>query len=267
MVWFKKNILLLSLLVAFYSTPVLAQDSTDINAGSAAIESTAENIFKTKSSDDKPENFQVRSVERKKIDSLKKLEAFWYADSAFNTKKERSVLYIDPKVRKQTPQKKSENEQDVSSERTSWLNTNVFLLILVLALAAIIFFLIKNNVVGKKRPQPSALAEQPEETENIFDINYQNEIEKAIASGNYRFATRLMFLRLLKRLAENNIIQYKQERTNLDYLLQLSSSKYYNDFFRLTRNYEYVWYGKFDPSPGVFSTIRNEFENFDNRIN
>ena len=261
---------MLFLLIAFYSRPAFTQDSTDVDPGSVPIESSGGDIFKTKTDNDKEENFRVRSVGKQQVDSLKKLEAFWYADSSFHTKKETGVSYGSSgssKGRKQTVQKNDENEKDASFEKTSWLNTNVFLIILVLALAAIIFFLIKNNIVGKNRGQTSAVAEEPEESENIFDINYQKEIGNAIANGNYRLATRLMFLRLLKQLAEKNIIQYKQERTNLDYLLQLGSSKYYTDFFRLTRNYEYVWYGKFDPSPESFGIIRNQFENFDNRIN
>ena len=75
-----------------------------------------------------------------------------------------------------------------------------------------------------------------------------------------------MFLRILKNLSDKKIIQYKQDRTNFDYLLQLHSTKYYADFFRLTRNYEYSWYGQFDIEPEKFSIIKNDFENFDRNL-
>ena len=65
---------------------------------------------------------------------------------------------------------------------------------------------------------------QTKETENIFEINFQQEIDKAVQAGNYRLAVRLLFLRLLKNLAEKNIIQYQQDRTNFDYLMQLGNS-------------------------------------------
>lgn len=273
MISVKKNIFL-AVLLAFFSTEAFAQDPPPAEADSLSIETTVSVLFKTKSENEKPENFRVRSVDRQKIDSLKKLDAFWYADSAFGNKNQKIILSSDSTGKRQSMQKRQSirenergNEEDISIRKTGWLNTNIFLIVLLLALGVIIFFLIKNNIVGRKMVSPTAEGEQPGEAENIFDINYQKEIDKAIAEKNYRLATRLMFLRVLKVLATQSIIQYKQDRTNLDYLVQLHSSKYYNEFFRLTRNYEYVWYGKFDLSPEAFSIIRNEFENFDSRLN
>ena len=101
------------------------------------------------------------------------------------------------------------------------------------------------------------------ETDNIFEINYQKEIDKAVSKGNYRFAVRLMFLQLLKNLSDKQVIHYRQDSTNFDYLLQLHQTRHYQDFFRLTRNYEYSWYGQFDIDPDTFSLIRKDFENFD----
>jgi hypothetical protein len=75
-----------------------------------------------------------------------------------------------------------------------------------------------------------------------------------------------MFLRLLKSLADKNIIQYKPDRTDFDYLMQLHSTGYYDDFFRLTRNYEYSWYGQFDIDHERFSVMRKDFDNFDNKL-
>ena len=64
-----------------------------------------------------------------------------------------------------------------------------------------------------------------------------------------------MYLRLLKKMSEQKIIQYTQDRTNFDYLLQLHSTQYYNEFFRLTRNYEFTWYGQFEVDETVFRSF------------
>jgi hypothetical protein len=98
--------------------------------------------------------------------------------------------------------------------------------------------------------------------EDIFAINYQKEIDKAAAAKNYRLAIRLMFLRLLKTMSEQNVIQYKQDRTNFDYLTQLMNTRLYNDFFRITRNYEYVWYGKLSVSDETYAVIKKDFDQF-----
>jgi len=138
-------------------------------------------------------------------------------------------------------------------------------IIVVIFLAVLGWYLFRNNIISKKQTVFNEKREEISE-ENIFDIKYEREIEKAIRASDYRLATRLMFLRLLKDLSRKNIIQYKQERTNFDYLSQLYSTGYYNDFLRLARNYEYAWYGKFDISTESFSIIKNEFEKFDRRL-
>jgi hypothetical protein len=125
---------------------------------------------------------------------------------------------------------------------------------------------LQNNIVGRNQSITAEKIREDIASENIFDINYQREIEKAVNARDYRLAVRLMFLRLLKQLSQKKIIEYKQERTNFDYLSQLHSTGYYNDFFRLTRNYEYVWYGKFDVSRETFGVIKNQFENFDRKL-
>jgi len=194
------------------------------------------------------DTIELRQVPGSIIDSLKRDDAFWYADHVFA--------------------KKEVKEKDFKRRNLplQWMNMTTLLVIVVLFLGILAWYLLQNNIVGRNS---SVIAEKAnEETigENIFDINYQKEIEKAINGGDYRLAVRLMFLRLLKQLSQKRIIEYKQERTNFDYLSQLYSTGYYNDFFRLTRNYEYTWYGKFDVSRETFGIIKNEFENFDRKL-
>ena len=56
------------------------------------------------------------------------------------------------------------------------------------------------------------------------------------------------------------------ERTNSDYLAQLYNTSYYKNFFRLTRNFEYVWYGKFDISAEAFQMIQQDYKNLKEQV-
>ena len=62
------------------------------------------------------------------------------------------------------------------------------------------------------------------------------------------------------------MIQYKQEKTNLDYLMELSSKTWYTEFFRLTRHFEYSWYGQFDVVEDTYRVIANEFNQFEKKL-
>jgi hypothetical protein len=199
------------------------------------------------------------SIQQRKLsDSLvKKMQAdknFWYANEEFEKEK-----------------KKEQQKKDaayVPLGRRSWFQTLMWFLIIGGFAAFLIIYLSgsniglfrKKNVINKEGEDEEGI------TEDIFAINYQKEIDKAAMQGNYRLAVRLMYLRLLKSMSEKNIIQYKQDKTNLDYLMQLHPTKHYTNFFRVTRNYEYSWYGKFDVSEQSYRLICREFDQFDNEL-
>jgi hypothetical protein len=201
------------------------------------------------------ENLDIQP--RKLPDSLvKKMQAdddFWYANSE-----------IEKEKRKEDPAK--DNSYTPIGQR-GWFQTLLLLVIIGAFAGALMVYLTGSNVrLFRKANKKIDTGEEEMITEDIFAINYQKEIDKAAANGNYRLAVRLMFLRLLKNMSERNIIQYKQDKTNLDYLLQLHPTRYYNNFFRITRNYEYSWYGQFEVSEEAYRIIRNDFDQFDNEL-
>jgi hypothetical protein len=227
-------------------TVVEDADSAAISIDQADTNYEHENYFEHKAT--LADTIELRQVPGSIIDSLKKEDAFWYADHVF--------------------EKKQAKEKNVRTSKVplQWMNMTTLLVIVVLFLGILAWYLLQNNIVGRRQSIIGENSSVEINTENIFEINYQKEIEKAVNSGDYRLAIRLMFLRLLKQLSQKKIIQYKQGRTNFDYLSQLYSTGYYNDFFRLTRNYEYTWYGKFDVNRETFGIIKNEFENFDRKL-
>jgi hypothetical protein len=199
------------------------------------------------------DSLNLRQVPENAITNLKLQDDFWYADKEF----------------------KKEKPADETSRgnffewlaRQQWYKVLAWVITIGGFIAVLIWYLASSNVgLFRRKSKSIAGIANEEANENIFEINYQKEIENAIQEGNYRLATRLLFLRLLKNLAEKNIIQYKQDRTNFDYLLQVSNTGYYKDFFRLARNYEYAWYGEFDVNRDAFTIIKNDFDNFNNRL-
>jgi hypothetical protein len=145
----------------------------------------------------------------------------------------------------------------------------LFWIIVIGGFAAFLIWYLAGSNIGLFRKAPRRIATEDEEivTDNIFLINYRREIDKAVANANYRLAVRLMYLQLQKKLSEKNIIHYRHELTNFDYQLQLSTTAWLHDFQRVTRNYEYSWYGQFDVPAHLFENIRKDFENFEQKIN
>jgi len=88
-----------------------------------------------------------------------------------------------------------------------------------------------------------------------------------LATQDYRLATRLLFLRLLRTMADRNIITYSIEKTNFDYLFELSGSQYFNNFSALAKGYEYVWYGNFTIQESQFAQLRQRLDDLTRQIN
>jgi hypothetical protein len=226
-------------------------DSSRVEVSDTTTDSTASdetpNYFDYRTYGEQPDTIQLRHVPVRITDSLKNENAFWYANAKLTKKRQ---------------------ESPEANGTPAWLKISVWVVVIGTFLAALIWYLASSNILifAKTQKQIISDREDGEIPENIFSINYQREIERAITAPNYRLAIRLMFLRLLRNLSNKNVIQYKPGRTNFEYLSQLSSTRYYNDFFRLTRNYEYAWYGKFDVTADAFAIIKNDFENFDRTL-
>jgi hypothetical protein len=291
-IWAGKRIICLFLLFCSLHTHIQAQVATDTLEGTIAppppvddnviIEETSADHQKKKSFLAKYEFDSLSIYQRQIPDSvmkrMKEDDAFWYMKKVFKKgiKKDDGSTVPPRTVPDKTNKPKKVPEKEEASEadeykpaaRRSWAQSLIWVLILVGFVGVIAWYLggSKIGLFRKKTKVVKTDSHEEEIPEDIFAINYQKEIDRAASEGNFRLAIRLMFLRLLKNMAEKNIINYKQDKTNLDYLLQLQPTSYYTGFFSLTRNYEYSWYGKFQVSEEAYKIIRNDFEQFERTL-
>lgn len=202
--------------------------------------------------DDSWMQYKERNVSDSALKKMQQDDDFWYANAVFNKEKKKE---------------KNQGAYVPLGQRT-WFQTMIWIIIVGGFVTFLIMYLAGTEVgLFRKKSVPVNSKEEEEEMpEDIFAINYQKEIDKAAAQGNYRLAVRLMFLRLLKHMSEKNVINYKQDKTNLDYLMHLYSTRYYHDFFRITRHYEYSWYGKFEVSSDAYHQISKEVLQFENLL-
>lgn len=164
-----------------------------------------------------------------------------------------------------------EKEKESEPGFLSWLfntvaNSAFFKILLYIVVGVLVVFIvyqvvIANNfsIFSKKRQRRKA-----GEAENDIDEweNIDGKVNEAIAAGNYRTAVRYMYLKTLKALSENNLITLHSKSTNHEYVQQMYKHAQGAQFSRLTRIYEYVWYGEFIPNESQFEKIRTNFNQF-----
>lgn len=239
----------------FFTFIANAQDSTIVAeppsvdmADTSVYETTASHYhFKEVSSSN---SVEVRNIPGQEVQKIKSDEDYWYVNLA-------------PPRKKSEPSKRTESIFD-----KAWFNTLFWIVVIGGFLALLIWFLATSNIRLFKRKIKTADGENvaETETENIFEIKFEKEIQKAIDASDFRLAVRLMYLRTLKDLSLLNLINYTHEKTNTDYLFQLAGSPYYKNFFRLTRSFDYTWYGHFPLSQESFSVIQNDFNSFKQQL-
>lgn len=143
-----------------------------------------------------------------------------------------------------------------------------YLIIAILA-ALVVFFMVKlagldlRLISGKSKPIDIPYNES---LENIHEINFSEEIAKAIDISNYRLAVRLFYLSSLKKLNDQKLVDWQPEKTNQTYINELSDADKKQSFQLLTSQFEYIWYGEFFIGEEDFNTIRVGFERFNKGI-
>ncbi|MEO6632642.1 MAG: DUF4129 domain-containing protein [Mucilaginibacter sp.] len=105
-----------------------------------------------------------------------------------------------------------------------------------------------------------------ESLEDIHGIDFDAEIEKAVAQHNFRLAVRLLYLKCLKQLSDKSLIQWQIDKTNSAYIAELASPQQKQIFGLLTRQFEYVWYGNFAINKQAFTDIDLLFQDFKKQL-
>jgi len=136
----------------------------------------------------------------------------------------------------------------------------------VLVFAYLIFrFLIGRDLISlsknKKFKQPQVINLDDEQI--IKEADLDQLINDAIGQNDYRLAVRYYYLKLLKTLIDKDLINWHSEKTNRDYVNEINNPLLKKVFSELTFIYDYVWYGKYNPAPNDFESIKNKFNKFE----
>lgn len=185
--------------------------------------------------------------------SLKQDKAFWYAgkDTPDVNEKKTSHSFRE-KIW----------EKIIALAGSPLFRQVMWLLVLTLFAAAVIWFLIQNkmSLFGTGSRTTAFPGQEKEgEVDDIFAANLQEAAAAAASKGDFRLAIRFDYLHLLKMFSQSGLIHYSAGATNSEYLATLHTHPCYKDFLHATRSYEYIWYGKIPVSRQQYESIHDHF--------
>jgi len=222
------------------------------------------NLLTFSQQDKRPEYYDDSTIEKKTI-SKEDLEAY-KSDKDFDyteVKKEESIL--DKFVRWLRNILRQFWEAIFGVGSASGFLYFVFRILPYILLGVLIYLLIRfflkvnsNNLIAKNQNKGQVVFSEEEQIIKNEDINAL--INEAILQKNYRLAIRYYYLLSLKKLSDNDNIAWQPQKTNEDYIKELSQSNYQLDFENITKIYDYVWYGEFKVDAFKFENLKLPFE-------
>ena len=168
----------------------------------------------------------------------------------------------------QEKKEKEKEEKEKSEPDLGWWESLgpiikiIAIVLLVLVVGYIIFLLTRVPQNKRFKVDTDIHAELDDVEERLMETELERFLRKAIEANDFRLAIRVYFLMMLQRLTELNWINYKKEKTNFSYLLEMRSRSKYEDFRNLTFAFEYAWYGGIKPDEAMFSQLRGRYESF-----
>ena len=217
-------------------------------------------------------NFPIQEIE---IDTLKKREKdLWYVEgrppNAKKTQKELEDSLRKAYLKQKTTPAGEREAIFQGFDVPLWVLSLLKWLFYAVLLGGVLMLILKGNFNFSFKPKNNKVDEIISETtaiesaEQLQNIGYEEQIKRAEAQENYRLAIRLYYLWALKKLIDDDLIQFHIKKTNKDYCQELLGKTVlggtvYDDFNQCTQYYNYVWFGEFKVDSATYSKIQTHF--------
>lgn len=102
--------------------------------------------------------------------------------------------------------------------------------------------------------------------EDLNKIDFEARISKALSENDFRLAIRWHYLKILELMNTKNLISWEAHKTNIDYIREMDRSLFSNAFRRISRIYEYAWYGRYEINAAQFGNMETPFRDLEKEV-
>jgi len=156
---------------------------------------------------------------------------------------------------------------NVDPEMYKTVEILIYVILIIIAVYIISRLFLNTNSTSFFGKKSKDLAPIAYEEEHIEQINLDELIQNALKQSDFRLAIRYMYLKVLKDLSINNLINWHYDKTNYDYQNELKSSNLSENFGRVSYLYDHIWYGEFGLDEPEFTKAKKEFDQLSKSIN
>jgi hypothetical protein len=142
-------------------------------------------------------------------------------------------------------------DNETAENVATWLLIGFF----VLVVGVVAFFVYKKRpelfLREKKKPLPYTTEE-----ENIYRIDFEQELAAALAADDFRLAVRMLYLQTLRLAADRQWIDWQIYKTPTEYTFELKPAGLKAPFRDFTNRFLQVRYGNFRATRELFDAMR-----------
>ncbi len=102
--------------------------------------------------------------------------------------------------------------------------------------------------------------------EDLEGIDFSQAIQDAVQKQDYRSAVRFLYLFMLKKMDEKELIEWKENKTNHELELELKQPKLKKDFEKATYLFERIYYGAFQVKQQQYEQAKTTFGDIDQKM-
>jgi hypothetical protein len=141
------------------------------------------------------------------------------------------------------------------------------ILLWIIVICAVLYILYKlflssdSFLFSRSKKIPGEPDKAPEDEEDLATTNWEILFHQAAGNNDMRLAIRYSYKWLLQLLQRNELIQYRNDKTNYEYYTELNDTDYKQPFKQLSRQYEYAWYGQYALPPTAYNDYLMLFNN------
>lgn len=141
--------------------------------------------------------------------------------------------------------------------KSTW-RTILFVLIFAIVIVLLYFWLKRQNFSSKI----NQVLDEEWNPENVTVSELITRLENALKNEVYREVIRIYFTMILQELIRIQLIKWRLEKTNQQYVYELKNQELRADLRKCTRFFDIVWYGEYEIDRTKFQEIQHHFTRF-----
>jgi hypothetical protein len=219
------------------------------------------------------QDYEVNEIEQEKLNEKPVWSDEAWKESIKDVRYER-----DQKKEEETETPEIEETTPIAEESidlSDWLQ-NIFLsdlakIICIVIVIGLLTFLIiqltRARIKSAKIKVQNVSMQVPENlNEELPESDLERYLKIALEKSDFKTAVRILYLMTIQKMNDLELIRWKKDKTNRDYLNEMRQRHDYNEFRELTLMYEVVWYGERGVERFEFDLVRGAFDQYKKKL-